>query len=226
MIDSLDRLAGPAADLFGRVDDLLSDAGAPAGHRVWPLLRRLRTLPGQAVCAVCALRPAPLAAAGSVARDLLTGYDDTRAALRQQPPWHGAGAEAFAAHRDALAGHLDGSGDSLTVRLEATAGYADALVDWITRTRSGLARTVAAALGSAEAVTVVTGTQGTVSGAGPAPIAEAAAELGARVLIAVDEAYAEAEAIPHRFATIHGELPWRPAGAGAIRLDGTTRLAL
>jgi hypothetical protein len=239
-MDPLDRLAAPAADLLGRVDDLLADGGAPADHRIWPLLRHLRTLPGPATGAICALRPAPLAAAGTAARTLLTEYDHTGTALRGELPWQGAGAEAFAAHREALAAHLDGAGESLVERLTATAGFADAVADWISRTRLGLARTLAVALGSAEAVTLVTGDAGRATGidtgigagigagAGPAPGVEAAAELGARVLGTIAAAYEEAEALAHRWPVTPTELAYRPAaptGAG-LPLDGTTRLAL
>ncbi|MDG4833830.1 hypothetical protein O7627_31640 [Solwaraspora sp. WMMD1047] len=231
-MDPLDRLAAPAADLLGRVDDLLTDGGAPADHRIWPLLRHLRTLPGPAVGAICALRPAPLAAAGTAARTLLREYDHTGTALRGELPWRGAGADAFTAHRAALAAHLDGAGESLVGRLTATAGFADAVADWISRTRLGLARTLAAALGSVEAVTLVTGdagrATGTGSGSGPAPGGAAAAELGARVLGTIATAYEEAEALAHRWPAAAGELAYRPAAptGGGLALDGTTRLAL
>jgi hypothetical protein len=230
-MDPLDRLARPAADLLGRVDDLITGGGAPADHRIWPLLRQLRVLPGQAVGAICELRPAPLAAAGTAARGLLGEYDHTGAALRGDLPWRGAGAAAFAAHREALAAHLDGPGESLVGRLTATAGLADAVADWIVRTRLGLARTLAAALGSVEAVTLVTGDAGRASdvgsGSDPAPGVAAAAELGARVLGTVAAAYEEAEALARGWPAAPTELTYRPAApTGGLPLDGTTRLAL
>jgi len=48
MMDLLDRVTGPAADLLARVDDGLLAEGAPAGHPIWPLLRRAGALPGDA----------------------------------------------------------------------------------------------------------------------------------------------------------------------------------
>jgi hypothetical protein len=57
-MDPFDRLAGPAGDLRRRVGESLAAGGAPEGHPIWPLLRRLRALPGEALAA---LRPAPYA---------------------------------------------------------------------------------------------------------------------------------------------------------------------
>lgn len=182
--DPLDHLAGPGTDLLRRVDDLLAVAGAPDDHRIWPLLRALGALPADALGTIVALRPAPLAAAGHAVRTLSEEYDHARANLTTGDPWQGAGAQAYAAHRDALAAYLDGDPESLTGRLAATAAYAEAVDDWVARSRQALARTLADVLGSAEAVTVVTaGTTGD-----PGAVALAAAEIGARVLATVAEA--------------------------------------
>ncbi|WP_326561362.1 hypothetical protein [Micromonospora sp. NBC_01796] len=215
-MDPLDHLAGPGSDLLRRVDDLLAAAGAPDDHWIWPLLRRLGTLPGDALGEVVALRPAPLAAAGHAVRTLVREYDHARADLTGGDPWQGAGAQAYAAHRDALAAYLDGDPESLTGRLEATAAYADAVDDWVAQSRHALARTLADVLGSAEAVAVVTGTDsGTV--------ALAAAEIGARVLATVTEAEARGTALLHQWAPDLTELPYRgPVDPGPTRLDATT----
>ncbi|RKR89797.1 hypothetical protein BDK92_4154 [Micromonospora pisi] len=222
-MDPLDHLAGPAADLLGRVDDLLAGAGAPDDHRIWPLLRRLRALPGAVLGEVLVLRPAPFAAAGHAVRAQVGEYDHARQRLTGDDPWQGAGAQAYAAHRDALVAYLDGDRpESLTGRLDATASYADAVADWMVRTRYALARTLAEVLGSAEAVAVVTaGRSGDPGPAGPA-----AAEIGARVLATVAEAEEQARALLHQWSEVLAELPYRaPAGAGTGRFDTTTRVA-
>ncbi|MEV4760582.1 hypothetical protein AB0J86_36520 [Micromonospora sp. NPDC049559] len=219
-MDPLDRLAGPGADLLRRVDDTLVAAGAPDDHRIWPLLRRLRALPGEAVAAVAALHPAPLAEAGGALRTRLPEYEDARAALAREVSWQGAGAEAYAAQRDALAAYLTAGPESLAGRLSATAGYAAALGDWVTASRGALARTVAEVLGSAEAVALLPG----AAEDGPASAAPAAAEIGARVLTTVAEAYDRAEALLARWAPRLGEVDFRPPAGTAARFDLTTRV--
>lgn len=215
-MDPLDRLAGPAADLLGRVDDLLAEAGAPDGHRIWPLLRRLRVLPAEAVTAVAALRPEPMTAAAAALRDLTRGYAHAGAALAGELDWAGAGAEAYTAHRDALATHLTG----LTGRLEDDASFLDALADWMTAGRRALARTLAEVLGSAEAVAVVVGP----IGGSPVTPAAAAAEIGVRVLATVADLYERGEALRQRCAPQTAELAFRPATGAGARLDGTLRI--
>lgn len=194
-MDALDHLAGPGADLLRRVDTLLGDTGAPAGHPVWPLLRRLRVLPGDALDAVLACRPAPLVAAGAATRNAKRAYDEVRVVLAGPGDWRGPAAEAYAARRQALVSYLGDGPESLAGRMTTTAGYADAVAGWIGRTRGALARTLAEVLGSAEAVTVVTGPAG-----GGLSDAAAAAEIGARVLATVAGAYDEVEALSGRWA--------------------------
>lgn len=219
-MDALDQLAGPAAGLLNQVDDLLARAGAPAHHPIWPLLRRLRTLPGEAVGAVAALQRAPLAAAGPSLGALAREYEDARADLADGGSWEGVGAEAFAAHRASLAAYLADGPESMTGRLAATASYADALAEWVTHTRAALAESLADVLGSVEAVAVVTG-----AGSDPQPTAaQAAAEIGARVLGTVAEAYDEAETLLHRWAPRLAELPYRGPADGASTLDIATRI--
>ena len=220
-MDPLDHLAGSAADLLGRVDGSLLAAGAPGDHRIWPLLRRVRALPGDAAHAVTGLRAAPLVAAGGARRTLLRRYDEAHGALADGGSWQGSGAEAFAAHRAALAAHLADGAESLAGRIEATAAYADAIADWISRTRAALARTLGDVLGSAEAVAMVTA--GT--GDGSIPAALAAAEIGARVLTTVAEAYDEAESLPPRWAPALLDLAFMAPDGPTTRPD-TTRIVL
>jgi hypothetical protein len=231
-MDALDNLVTPASDLLGRVDDLLVRAGAPGDHPIWPLLRRLGVLPGEAVGALVALSPAPLAAAASALRDLMGEYDEAYAVLARGGSWEGAGAEAFAAHRGALASQIAGGADNLSARLAATAAYADATASWIADARSSLAAALADVLASAEAVAVVAGgglaaEAETMRPAGVSPAsATAAARIGARILSAVLDAYEAAELLLHRSAPTLAEVPFRPPAEVATRLDATTRIAL
>lgn len=229
-MDALDRLAPPGADLLSRVDQLLTVRGAPAGHALWPLLRRLRTLPGDAAAAIAALRAEPFAAAGIDLRGEIPEYDAVRAALTVETGWAGAAGEAFDAQRRALVDHLGDNGPggepgSLRGRLVATAGYADAVADWVAGTRAALARTLAEVLGSAEAVTVLGQPLPPAGAAHLAhPAGRAAAEIGARVLATVAAGYDDAEELLARWRPALAEAPYRaPSGAGpapeaAIRL--------
>ncbi|MFY1688441.1 hypothetical protein [Plantactinospora sp. WMMB782] len=222
-MDVLDQLAEPAVALTGRVDDLLAAAGAPDGHRIWPLLRRLRVLPGDAVRAVLELRSEALAGAGEVGGELRRAYHETGAVLADGGSWQGPAAEVYAAHRSGLAEHVTG----LTGRVDATTGYAEAVAGWIDETRYALARTLADVLGSAEAVAVLTAPPyaagvepGGLPSAGGVPPGPAAAEIGARILATVDEAYDRAEALPRRWAAELDLLDHRLADIPTVRPDG------
>ncbi|GIG90887.1 hypothetical protein [Plantactinospora endophytica] len=219
-MDVLDQLAEPAVELSGRVDDVLAATGAPAGHRIWPLLRRLRVLPGDAVQAVLGLRTGALDAAGEVTGDLRRGYAEAGAVLVDGGSWQGPAAETYAAHRTGMADHLV----ELTGRVDATAAYAAAVAEWIAGTRYALARTLADLLGSAEAVTVVTARVGEHGPSGVAPeglpVGSAAAEIGARILATVAEAYDRAEALPQRWAAELDESTYRPPDTPTVSPDG------
>lgn len=215
-MDALDRLAELGLDLLARVDTLLA-GGAPEGHRLWPLLRRMQVLPGDAVREFIELYPAPLAGAGHAVRQLVRGYDDTCAMLADPVAWSGPAAAAYDEARNALLRHLDEGPESLVGRLESTAGYADALADWVEGSRLALARTLADVLRSAEAVTVHT------ADAGPAG-ALAAAEIATRVLGVLGVAYDGAETLLRQWAPSLAETTWRDRPARAPQLGGTTRI--
>ncbi|MEV1287775.1 hypothetical protein [Micromonospora sp. NPDC049679] len=218
-MDALDQVAGPAVDLLTRVDDLLAGLGAPHDHPIWPLLRRLRALPGEAFGAIVALQPASLSAAGSALRGLLPRYADARATLTIRPSWEGAGAEAFDAQRTALVTHLDAGPESLAGRSASTASYLDGVADWATWSRDALARALAEVLGSAESVLIVAGA--------PADdrSARAAADIGARVLAVVMESVDRGEALLRQWGPALVELPYRSQPPGGSRPDVATRLA-
>lgn len=220
-MDALDRLAEPGLDLLGRVDTLLA-AGAPEGHRLWPLLRRMQVLPGVALREFLDLHPAPLAGAGHAVRRLVRGYDDTCAMLADPVAWSGPAAGAYDEARAALLRHLDEGPESLVGRLESTAGYADALADWVEGSRLTLARALADVLRSAEAVTVHAATRpGVDSGRSGA---HAAAEIAVRVLGVLGVAYDGAETLLRQWAPSLAETTWREPVTGPSRPGGTTRI--
>lgn len=243
-MDPLDHLTGPAADLLSRVDHLLDAAGAPVEHPVWPLLRRLRALPGEAARAVAELRPEPFAAAAAELRGLIRRYDHVAATLTADLPWEGGAAEAFAARRTALAEHLASGPESLVHRTAASADYLDAVAEWIFAARALLARTLAEVLTSAEAVAVVARpATGALLGVGAAwtagyrPVASAgsvvpaeaarplaAAEIGARVLAAVAEIDDRGEALRQRWQPGLAEAAFRPPAVDPGGLDGGVRI--
>ncbi|KXK59593.1 hypothetical protein AWW66_23460 [Micromonospora rosaria] len=225
-MDALDRLAEPGLDLLRRVDTLLA-AGAPEGHPVWPLLRRLQVLPGEAVRGFLDLHPAPLTTAGHAVRRLVRGYDQASATLTDPVAWSGPAASAYGQSRAALLRHLDEGPDSLVGRLESTAGYADALADWVDGSRAALARTLAEVLGSTEAVAVVAATSPQAAerepGSGRVGAAEAA-EIARRVLAVLSVAYDGAETLLREWSPSLGPAPWRPPVERPVRHDTPTRL--
>jgi hypothetical protein len=195
-MDALDQLAAPAADLLRRVDQLVTRCGAPIDHPMWTSLHRVRALPGAAVGAVCELRPGPLAAAGIPLRQLASGYADT--AVPAPPIWRGAGADHFGYRWTALCAHLDRSAE----RLVDTARYLEAVADWLAHVREALARTLAVALVSTEAVLVRTADD-------PRIVALPAADLAAFVLTPIAQAYDEGRQLPDGWTPRLAELPFR-----------------
>ncbi|MFX0593476.1 hypothetical protein [Melissospora conviva] len=218
-MDELDRLAAPVRDLLGRVDVLIAAAGAPDHHPLWPALRRMRMLPGDAYAAFAALRPEPLIAAADEVRRLTRGYDQAGLEIADGG-WDGAAGNTFAGVRTALATHLDGGPESLVGRMEATAGYAGALADWVQSSRGTLARTCVELLGSAEAVTVC-GADPAVADRG---VALAAAEIGARVLGALNVAYDGAETLLRQWGPHLAESFYRPPVEMPVDWEATTRV--
>ena len=184
-MDRLERLMTAAGPLLRRVDDILAMAGAPPEHQVWPQLRRVRLLPGDAARAVAMLRPEDLGEAAPELRADARAYAVLAASLPEPGEWMGSAAEAYDAARKRAATHLSGGPDSLDERLQATADLADGLVTWMRSARDRLAGTLAEVLTSTEAVTLA-GTK--VDLAAPRE-QEAAAEVAARVLEAVADSY-------------------------------------
>ncbi|MEU4238853.1 hypothetical protein [Actinoplanes sp. NPDC026619] len=202
-MDRLDEMLSVCGPLLDRVDDLLETSGAPEGHEVWRELRRVRLLPGPAVRAVAELRPA--------------AFDDTVAELRSEAracaeaadelpspgDWTGAAAEAYDTTRRRVADRLSGDDESLDERLEATADLAEALTDWMTKSRLDLAVALATALGSGEALTLAA-----APGSPPAESeTDAAAAVATHVLRTIADNYADADDLLQGSAGLAEPLP-------------------
>ncbi len=197
MTDRLDGVLSTAAPLLKRVDEVLTATGAPPGHDVWPSLRRVRLLPWDAVQTVAALRPQDLAEAAPELRADARSYAHLADTLPPPDGWTGDAADAYDDVRKRAAGHLSGRSESLDGRLEATADLADALVDWMRRTRGDLATTLAEVLSSAEGLSL--STDAAVDPAA-AREAQAAAVVAVRVLQTVADGYDAAVEVLSRSA--------------------------
>jgi hypothetical protein len=209
MTDALDRLAEPGADLLERVDAALLAHGFPAGHPIADLLRRLGALPGDALHAISALRPAPLRAAASELRHTIDGYEQQRDLLRTPPGWTGSAGDRFAALRAALTGFLGETADAG----HATRRYLEDVADWMERSRSVTARTLADVLGSVEAITLRAPVTGGTDRAGSTALA--AATVGARFLATALDVHDAGRAAAERWAGRLEEVSYRPPATDA-----------
>lgn len=209
MTDALDRLAEPGADLLERVDAALLAHGFPAGHPIADLLRRLGALPRDALHAISGLRPAPLRAAASELREIIDGYEQQRDLLRTPPGWTGSAGERFAALRAALTGFLGETADAG----HATRGYLEDVADWMERSRSVTARTLAEVLGSVEAITLRAPVTGGADRAGSTALA--AATVGARFLATAVDVHDAGRGVAERWAGRLDEVSYRPPATDA-----------
>jgi hypothetical protein len=187
-MDRLDDVLGPVAPLLKRADEVLAYAGAPPDHEIWPALRRVRLLAWDAVQAVAALRPADLTEAAPELRDDARSYAGVADSLPPPGVWTGEAADTYDQARKRAAAHLSGGVDSLDERLEATADLADALLDWMRETRSGLAATLADVLTSAEALSLSESSSAVADPPATREI-QAAADIAERVLRTVADSY-------------------------------------
>jgi hypothetical protein len=188
-MDRLEQVIQTAGPLLRRVDEVISTVGAPADHRLWAELRRVRLLPSDAVHAVAALRPAEFFEAAPELRADAQAYANLADSLPAPGGWAGEAAEAYDAARRRAADHLSGGSESLGERLQATADLADALHDWMSQARDRLAAVLAEVLASAEALEM-----SGEAGLDPATdsAVTAAADLGAHVLREIAESYEKA----------------------------------
>jgi hypothetical protein len=183
-MDLLDRIHPFARGLLARVDATLLASGAPDDHAIWPLLRRLGALPGEAVDRLAEVTPEALSAAARPLRDRADGYRSWVSSVPAVAAWRGPAAEGFVAHWSTLAGHLAGDEETLAGRLVDTAGYLEDVAAWLARARRELAGALAECLGSAEAVTLHAPASGA---AGERGVVIAAATLGEHVLTAAGD---------------------------------------
>ena len=188
-MDRLDDLLHTARPLLSKVDEMLASAGAPADHRVWDELRRVRLLPGEAAQAVAALRPSALGDAGPELRAEARACVEVAAELPPPDEWTGEAAEAYDEVRRRMATQLSGGDESLDERLQATADLAEALREWMEQTRGELATALAGVLSSSEAITLVAS-----GGLRPPPPADvlAAADIAVHLLRTVADNYDDA----------------------------------
>jgi hypothetical protein len=206
--DALDRLISPGADLLGRVDAVLTAHGLPADHPATELLRRLGALPSDLLEAVSTWRSDPLRDTAADLHRTAEAYEQQRDQLGTPTGWEGAAGAGFEAHRQSVVRFLGETGDpdetSLLGRLRATAAYLEDVAEWLDRSRSAMARAVADALGSAEAVRLHTSGD-----------AVAAATLAARILTAAAEVDSSGSAVVQRWAGRLDEVPYRPPASVA-----------
>jgi hypothetical protein len=236
-MDVLSRIADPGRDLLGRVDATLLAAGAPPEAPIWPLLRRVGALPGDALEFAAGLDAVAMTDAADEFRVAAREFADRGTDLAgyvEGGHWTGTGAEAFARVWHGLAAHIgDGASpeqESLSGRLVAQASYLDSLASWIAELRAELASTLATCLTSAEAVTLH-GTEVRGPAHDPAPVSPAAvaaaAAIGARVLGTVADALRAGHDLYDEWAPWLTELRYRaPADWGASGPASGTRVEL
>jgi hypothetical protein len=215
------------------VDDALATLGAPPEHAVWGLLRRLRTTPGDAVAFFADLTSDGLRVAASLLGDEATEYAKVR--IPGALPWDGSVADFYAVSAAALETHLSAQdAPSMLGSLRATASYVDAVAGWCQFSRDDLARILARALMSSQAVAVRSfpslgrdlGETMRVADRGALALAvTAAADIGAAVLGVAEDAVVAAQALHREAATSLAELPYRaPTYVDPLRHDATIRL--
>ena len=217
-MDVLDQVLGPARDLLRRVDATLAGAGAPADHAIWPLLRRVGSLPGDALEFAAGVDVDALVSAADDVRRHAERYVELGEDI-EVGEWTGPAASMFAVHWGRLQDHLAGP-DGLAERLAATARHFDQLAIWGTALRREVALAVASALTSMEALTLH---RAAVQRDGT-DAALAAAVIGRVLLEPVAAALPEVEALLD--APAPDELPYRPPSAGAPGSATETRVPL
>ena len=241
-MDALDRVAVAGRDLLKRVDTALATAGAPAGDPIWPLLRSVGALPGDAFDFALALDAEPLLSAAADLRVHAERYAERRTELAEHlgdRAWEGSGAEAFGAVWRALGAHIGDAQTadqpSLTGRLLAVASYLDSLAAWASELRVELAMAIAAALGSAEAVTLHSGPPPTVGGlfetvtnvSMDTTVPRAASTIGVRILGVVADGLRAGQNLHDEWAPWLAEVPYRPpTDTGAAGFSPVTRVEL
>jgi len=236
-MDLLDQIHPASRDLLDRVDATLLAAGAPGDHRIWPLLRRVGALPGEAVGHFAAATPERLAAVAVPLRDHADGYRSSVASVPAVAAWRGPAAEGFAAQWSTLSGHLAGDDETMAGRLIDTARFLDDVSGWLTRARRELAGALAECLGSAQAGAV----RGLPAAAGPDPrhaltwgsgtpasreAVAAAATIGAHLLAAVAEIIDDGQRTLDDWAGRLSDLPYPTVSVSPAGIPAGGRLEI
>jgi len=224
-MDALARLEPVARSLLRAVDMTLDQLGAPAGHGVWGLLRRVGASPGDAVTLVAGMQPGRLGPVAASLRERAAGYDS--AALPRDVGWRGRAGASYAVRAAALDAHLRANGSgSLAGRLGATAGYLDDVAEWQRRTRDRVARALGEVLTSTQALTMTRH----LGGGGPSYLGSgqavlASADIGARLLAEAAAALDEGDLVRQRWAGSLAELAFvAPADAVPAPVDSTIEM--
>jgi hypothetical protein len=227
-MDLLDRVQPAARGLLDRVDGTLLASGAPDGHRIWPLLRRVGALPGEVVDQFAAVAPAALTAAAAPLHGRAEAYSSAAASVPAVSAWRGPAAEGFVAGWAALGAHLAGDEDTMAGRLLDSARFLDDVAGWLARGRRELAGALAECLGSAEAATLHgLPPPGPATPHEPAPGAAtgreavaAAAGIGAHLLAAVADIIDDGQRTLDVWAGRLDELPYRGATPPGVGITG------
>ncbi|MBX6749805.1 MAG: hypothetical protein IRY85_09050 [Micromonosporaceae bacterium] len=222
-MDALAQLAPVAAPLLRDVDTALLTLGAPPTHPVWQALGRVGATPADVVAFVADLEPSRLRAAAEALRAQATAYE--QAPLPLDAPWEGETARYYRAAAASVHEHLAGDGPSLASRLRAQASYVDSWAEWQQALRDSLARVLAQAMTSSQAVILRSQMVRPAEVDGLPAAVHAAADI-AVVLLGVAEDAAAAGRDVIQAAQGLDELPYRPSlpsdpltGSATIRLD-------
>jgi hypothetical protein len=199
---------------------------------VWTLLRTLGTTPADAVTYFADVQPGAVAQAAAALRAQAEAYEGLE--LPRELDWTGAAADAYRVQASALAAHLGPAipGDGMVGRASATAAFLQDTADWMAEARDRVARALAQVLGSTQAVTVRTGPalgsglEGLTRAAEgvPARSVLAAADIGAFILDAAAEAWADGRAVLERWSGELTEVVFRAPAPPSGRTDATVRL--
>ena len=175
MSDPLGRLHEAGARLLAEVDETLVRWGAPDHHPIWPLIRSIGLLPGDAVAAVEALSWE----AFQQRADLMHSHHERAVGvgdlLAAPSGWEGPAAEAAGAKLDSAHAGVR----VLAANARVLAQVMGDLAEWGVQGRLRLARTLAKVLTSAQTVDL------TMEDTEPVGRAQAAADIGAEVLAEV-----------------------------------------
>jgi hypothetical protein len=205
-MDALARLYPVATALLRDVDEALATLGAPATHPVWRLLASVGATPADIARFVADLEPSRQRAAATALRLHADSY--VNASIPTDPPWEGETSQRYAVVAAAVRAHLAGEPDSMAGRLRTLASYVDNLADWQQSLRDAIARCLAQAMTSSQAVTLRRPGARTNDPSGLGAAVIAAADIGAAVLEVARDAAAAGQQLVHGAAGLD-ELPYR-----------------